>query len=60
MRKGDQAKLTIKKYLRKCYEKEYSACTATVWKYDSKEGYVYIKDLKIGGYRILIRGAYNE
>lgn len=25
-----------------------------------KEGYVYIKDLKIGGYRILIRGAYNE
>ena len=41
MRKGDQAKLTIKKYLRKCYEKEYSACTATVWKYDSKEGYIY-------------------
>lgn len=41
MRKGDQAKLTIKKYLRKGYEKEYGTCAVTVWKYDSKEECIY-------------------
>ena len=38
----------------------YKTDGSTITGKTDKEGYVYIKDLKIGGYRILIRGAYNE
>ena len=38
----------------------YKTDGSTIKGKTDKEGYVYIKDLKIGEYRILVRGAYNE
>lgn len=41
MRQGDQAKFTVKKYLKKRYDQEFGTCTATVWKYAAKEECIY-------------------
>ena len=41
MRQGNHAKLTVKKYLQKGYEKEYGSCEAIVWKYNAKEECIY-------------------
>ena len=41
MRKGDLAKLSVKKYLRKAYDKDYGSCEVTLWKYDEKEECIY-------------------
>ena len=38
----------------------YKTDGSTIKGKTDKDGYVYIKDLKIGKYRILVRGAYNE
>ena len=41
MKQGDQVQLTIKKYLKKNYTKEYSTCAGTVLRYAAKEECIY-------------------
>lgn len=41
MKQGDQAQLTIKKYLKKEYIKEYGPCSGTVLRYDAKNECIY-------------------
>jgi len=41
MKKGDRARFTVKKCLRKGYEKEYGDFWVSVWKYDAKEECIY-------------------
>ena len=42
MKQGDKARLKVKKHLRKEFMKSYGDLDATVWKYDSKEGCMYL------------------
>lgn len=41
MRQGDRAQLTVKKYLKRDYTKEYETCSGSVLRYDTKEECIY-------------------
>ena len=41
MKQGDRVQLTIKKYLKKDYTKEYGTCFGTVLRYNAKEECIY-------------------
>ncbi len=41
MKQGDRVQLTVKKYLKKDYSKEYGSCSGTVLHYNTKEECIY-------------------
>ena len=41
MKQGDRVQLTVKKYLKKEYTREYGACTGRVLNYNAKEECIY-------------------